>query len=85
MAGSQVFAAANPENLASVYYTLAENELSPLESMDIFQKFWRVYDPLYPKLNDTLVEQVASLLNDRFAQQRQDFLDLFGYFRILPA
>lgn len=73
----------SPENLASLYYTLAENELSPVESLEILRNVWRVSDPQYPKLNKTLLEQVASLLNYRYAEQRAQFLDLFGYFRYL--
>jgi hypothetical protein len=75
----------SPENLASLYYTLAENELSPVESLEILRNVWRVSDPQYPKLNKTLLEQVASLLNYRYAEQRAQFLDLFGYFRLLAA
>ena len=75
----------SPENLASSYYTLAENELSPVESLEILRNVWRVSDPQYPKLNKTLLEQVASLLNYRYAEQRAQFLDLFGYFRLLAA
>eukprot|EP00435_Cladocopium_sp_Y103_P049445 s742_g14.t3 len=73
----------SPENLASLYYTLAENELSPLESLEILRTVWRVSDPQYPMLNETLLEKVASILNDRYAEQRTHFLDLFGYFRYL--
>ena len=75
----------SPENLASLYYTLAENELSPVESLEILRNVWRVSDPEYPKLNETLLEEVASLLNYRYAEQRAQFLDLFGYFRLLAA
>ena len=75
----------SPENLASMYYTLAENELSPLESLEILRNFWRVSDPEYPKLNQALLKRVASLLNGRYAEQRENFLDLFGCFRLLAA
>eukprot|EP00434_Breviolum_minutum_P038744 symbB.v1.2.034382.t2/scaffold4427.1/size39785/5 len=69
----------NSETLASLYYTLAENELSPQESTEILQKFWRLSDSEYPKLNSTLVEEVANLLHQRYAQQREDFLDYFYF------
>lgn len=72
----------NSETLASLYYTLAENELSPQESTEILQKFWRLSDSEYPKLNSTLVEEVANLLHQRYAQQREDFLDYFYFDRL---
>lgn len=66
------------EELASLYYTLAKNELSPKEMADMMRKFWRLHDPKY-----TLLDMVASRVNELFKAERQKFLSSCGYFRIL--